>query len=411
MKHGSKILLKGVLIAIIFGGGYILGSTVAVNSSVRNDAGIVEVSKVVDLYQKTRSDKVSFDQYWDIWDMIHERYVSDDVNDVDLYYKSLEGLVAGLGDPHSIYFPPTEAKEFTENISGEFKGIGAEIGIKDDLLTVIAPLPESPAQKAGLRPLDIITAINGENTVGTTLESAVTKIRGEQGTSVLLTVLRKESQEPIEISIVRDVITVPTVLAEKRDDNLAYLRVSYFNEDTLSSFNEEVKKIIDWDVDGIILDMRSNPGGLLNMSVLVASEWIPEGEVIVEEKGRNGVERTHVSQGPHRFVGIPTMVLVDEGTASGSEIVAGALKDHGAGTLIGRKSYGKGSVQTFEVLPDGSAIKLTIAKWFTPNGTGIDKEGITPEYVVELNEETLEHDAAGQIIDPDIAKAVELFKK
>ena len=277
------------------------------------------------------------------------------------------------------------------------------------MLTVIAPLPSSPAETAGLRPKDIIVAIDGDETIGTTLSAAVTKIRGEQGTTVTLTVLRNESFEPVEIPIIRDVISVPTVLAEQRDDNLAYLRVSYFNEDTLGAFNKEVKKIIEWDVDGIILDMRSNPGGLLNMSVLVASEWIPEGEVIVEEKGRNGVERTHVSQGPHRLVGVPTVVLVDEGTASGSEIVAGALKDHGAGTIFGRQTYGKGSVQTFEVLPDGSAIKLTIAKWFTPNGTGIDGSGITPDHINEVDFENLEKDSSGEIIDPDIEEAVKLL--
>lgn len=368
---------------IIFAVGIFVGINHKLGQALYNDDGEVQISSVMDLYSKTRSEAVDFDQYWEIWDKLKKNHIDQDISDVDLFYASLEGLVAGLDDPYSVYFPPEKAEAFAQDLSGEFEGIGAEIGLRENQLTVIAPLPGSPAETSGLRAGDKIVQIDGEDSSGLSLEEAVSRIRGEKGTTVILTVTQNGYDTLEDISIIRDTINVPTVTWETEQDGIIYLRVSYFNETTWHEFDKAVKEIMLENPQGIILDLRSNPGGYLDTSVKVAAEWVETG-IIVSQKDNHGDEDVHTARnGKHRFVDIQTVVLIDEGTASGSEIVAGALQDYGLATVIGQTTFGKGSVQDFELLRDGSALKLTVAQWFTPKGRQINEIGISPDEIID----------------------------
>lgn len=377
-------IITGVLVLLAFFIGRTAGQVSSLQTELLGDDGYVDITKVINLYSTTRSSEVNFDQYWDVWDMIQDQYVSEDIDEVALFYKSLEGLVAGLDDPYSVYFPPKDAKEFADSLAGEFEGIGAEIGIRDEQLTIIAPLPGSPAEQAGLKARDKVFAIDGDDTAGITIDAAVHQIRGEKGTPVVLTILHEDGNALEDITVVRDTIEIPTVTYEFEPDHTGtvYIRISHFNQDTWREFNTIVGDVIDKGVTGIVLDLRLNPGGFLDTSVDVASEWVERGDILIQRE-RDGIDKTFATRGSHRLGGIPTVILVDDGTASGSEIVAGALQDAGAATVMGVQTFGKGSVQDFQVLPDGSAIKLTIAEWFTPNGRAINKVGITPDIILE----------------------------
>ncbi len=399
-----------VLFLLAFGLGVLVGSFWTVKKQVTGDNGDVEITKVLNLYSQSRSTEVDFDQFWELWDKVKSKYVKQPVDEVKLFYGALAGLVQGLEDPHSVYFPPKEAGEFAESLSGKFEGIGAEIGMKGNQLEIIAPLPQSPAEKAGLKPGDKIYKINEEETYGMSLDKAISKIRGPGGTEVKLTISHEGLEKIAEIKIIRATINIPTVVWEMKDGSLVYLRVSYFNENTWEEFDKAVKAILLKNPRGLILDMRSNPGGYLETAVEVGSEWVKEG-LLVSEKGSDGLENKHESRGSHRFLGLKTVVLVDEGTASGSEIVAGALQDYGLAKVVGKKTYGKGSVQDFEALPDGSALKLTVAYWYTPKGRIIEKEGIVPDVVLEeMVKEIKTADGKIEIKDLGLEKAIELLK-
>lgn len=411
-KKHSRVWIWVLCIILAFVGGIFIGQASDLQNNLFNETGDVDIKKVINLYSKTRSSEVNFDQFWTIWDKVKEKHVDRPISDVDLFYGALEGMVAGLDDPYSVYLPPQEAMEFAKDLAGEFEGIGAEIGVRDGQLQVIAPLPSSPAETAGLKPGDKIFAIDGEDAYGLTLEEAVLKIRGEKGTTVTLTVTQNGFETIRDVEIIRDTITVPTVHWEKLEDDIIYLRISYFNSETWNEFDSAVKEIINELPKGIVLDLRSNPGGFLETSVDVASEWVESGLIVSEGQPDNGSKK-YLSRGRHRLDGIKTVVLVDGGTASGSEIVAGALQDYKVATIIGTQTFGKGSVQEFEALPDGSALKLTVAKWYTPEGRGIDEEGIAPDVIVEeMFSEVLNEN--GDVVDYEDAglkKAVELLEK
>jgi carboxyl-terminal processing protease len=324
--------------------------------------------------------------------------------------KLLEGLKRGLasasGDPHTEYLNPEETKDLTEDLSGTFSGIGAELS-KDEsgAVAVVAPIAGYPADKAGLRPKDVIAEINGESALDITVSQAVKKIRGPVGTKVKLKIVRG-GREELDFEITREQISIPSVETEILDGNIGYMKVSRFAEDTTSLARKKAIEFKQRGVKGVILDLRSDPGGLLDAAVDVSSLWLPGGKTVLQEKRDGIVIRTYTSDGTATLAGIPTVVLINEGSASASEITAGALKDNKVATLMGTTSYGKGSVQKLENLSDGGVFKVTIAHWYTPGGKNIDKEGIAPDKKVERSADDIKNKR-----DPQKDAAVQALRK
>lgn len=303
--------------------------------------------------------------------------------------KLLDGLKQGLaeatGDDYTVYLNEEETKAFKSDLNGTFSGIGAELGVENDRLIIVAPLDGFPAQKAGLRAKDVIAKINGEDTTGFSTEEAVAKIRGEVGTDVTLTIIR--GSEQFDVTITRTEITVPSV-THKVVDGVGILRISRFGEDTVRLARDAAQSLKDQNVKGVVVDLRNNGGGYLDGAVGVAGIWL-NNEVVVQQKQGERVIDSQRSGGNPILDGIKTVVLINEGSASASEIVAGALQDHKAATVIGVTSFGKGSVQELEPIQSGGTLKVTIARWYTPNGTNIDHSGITPDIEVKLSDEDI----------------------
>lgn len=351
------------------------------------------------------SANVDFGLYWDLWDALKERYVDkDEISDQEMFYGSLRGLARSLGDPYTMFLDPKDSEKFNESLTGIFEGIGAEVGMRDDVLTIIAPLDGMPAQKAGLLAGDKVFSVDGESTLNMTIDEAVNKIRGERGTKVVLTIFRDGLDATMDIEVERGIIQVKSVTTEFKDDGIFVMKISNFNDETLGEFNEAVRDILVKDPKGLIVDLRNNPGGYLRTAIEVASEWIDD-DVVVIEKISNGEETKHQSLGTARLRKYPTVVLVNIGSASASEIVAGALKDYELATIIGGKTFGKGSVQALESFRDGSYAKITVAKWLTPKGNSINDEGITPDEEIEYTIEDFKEDR-----DPQMDRAVEILK-
>jgi carboxyl-terminal processing protease len=303
--------------------------------------------------------------------------------------KLLDGMKAGLvqaaGDPYTVYFNASSAKDFNDQLSGTFSGIGAELGQDaQGNLQIVSPIDGTPAATAGLKAQDIITSIDGKSTTGMSVDDAVTKIRGKKDTKVTLKVVRGKT-EALSFTITRDDIKIPSVSYKILDGNIGYMKINQFSSDTSGLAQKAAQEFKDKSVKGIVLDMRGNPGGLLNAAVDVSSLWLPGGKTILQEKRGGTVVSTETSTGNDILNGIPTAVLIDEGSASASEITAGALHDNNVATLYGVKSYGKGSVQQVITLPSGTEMKVTIARGYRPNGQNIDKKGITPDHEVKIS--------------------------
>jgi len=315
-----------------------------------------------------------------------------------------KGLVGAAGDPYTVYFTDDEAKQFNDDLEGKFSGIGAELGQKDGNLIVVTTLDDSPARKAGLQTDDVVAKVNDQDTTGWSIDQAVSKIRGEKGTTVKLAVVR--SQELKEFSIVRDNIVNPSVRYEITPDNIGYLRISRFAEDTDNLAQTAARDFAAKGVKGVILDLRGNGGGYLTAAQTVSGLWLDAGKEVVQERQGDKVQDTLKATGNAPLKGMNTVVLIDGGSASASEIVAGALNDYDAAQLVGTKTYGKGSVQQLLQLPMGGQLKVTIAKWYTPHGKNINKEGIAPDIEVKPTEAQI---AASD--DVQKAKAIEILKK
>lgn len=325
--------------------------------------------------------------------------------------KLMDGLKSGLakatGDPYTQYFNTKDAKAFEEELNGSFTGIGAQLGQNDSgSIQIVSPIDGFPASKAGLRPKDIIVSINGESTNDLTIDEAVSKIRGPKGTQVTLRILRDKSQD-LSFTITRDDIRIPSVKWEVLEGNVGYIQVSQFGEDTVSLMYDAASQLKKDGVTSVVLDLRGNPGGLLTGAVDMASMWLPKDKTILQEK-RGGVivdTFTSTATSDPVFKGMATVVLINAGSASASEIVAGALRDNNVATVMGEKSYGKGSVQEIRDLPNGSEIKVTVARWYRPNGENIDKKGISPDKEVKMTDEDYKQnkdpqkDAARQFLD------------
>lgn len=296
------------------------------------------------------------------------------------------GLAQSTKDPYTVYFTAKEAKDFNSELNQSFSGIGAQLGQDaDGNLEVIAPISGLPAEKAGLQAKDIIVSINGESTTGMSVDDAVHKIRGPKGTKVKLDVVRKKTT-PLSVTIVRDDITLPSVKTKTLDGNICYIQITTFADDTSKLTKEAAAKCKATNPKGVILDLRDNPGGLLDAAVNVSSDWLPQGDKILDEKRGGTVIQSYSAVAGQELKGVPTVVLINGGSASASEITTGALKDNNAAYVIGEKSYGKGVVQQLINFGDGSQLKVTVASWFRPNGQNINHKGITPDKVVKISD-------------------------
>ncbi len=403
-KSYFAIFIAIVLLAGSFWLGYTNGKR---SASAQSQSYPLLNSTVIDQAPQNSADKnVDFSLFWKVWDLLKQKYV--DRNSLDaqkLVYGAIQGMLSATGDPYTTFFNPQDTQSFSQDIGGSFEGIGAELGVKDGVLTVIAPLDGSPAQKAGLRTGDKIAKINEQTTSNMTIDQAVNLIRGQKGTSVNLTVLHQGDQSASDINIVRDVIDVKTVSLQFKDDNIAYLKISQFGEKTSSEFDAAMNQIIAKGSKGIVLDLRDNPGGLLDQAVDVASRLIPQGKVVVTEQDSNGQKTSLYTSGGDNLSSLPIVVLINEGSASASEILAGALRDDRGVQLVGKTSFGKGSVQELLDLPGNSSVKITVAKWLTPNGDYIMKKGIIPGTQTDLTQDDIKNNR-----DPQFAKAAEILK-
>ncbi len=331
----------------------------------------------------------------EVYDVLRQSY--DGKLDVEALLDGLKnGLASATGDPYTEYFNEEQARQFDEDLNGTFSGIGAELSREDDLITIVAPIQGYPAEKAGLKPQDIIIEINGEQTYGLTLTEAVQKIRGEAGTTVSLKIVR-EGEGQKDYTITRENITIPSVESEMKENKVGYIQITRFADDTAELTRQAAKELKAQGAQKIVLDMRGNPGGRLDAAVNVSSLWLDKSQTVLEER-RGGVAiKTYKAKGEAPLAGMPTVVLIDEGSASASEIVAGALKDNKVATLMGVTSFGKGSVQGLEEISTGGILKVTIARWYTPAGNNIDKEGISPDKTVEITDEQTAADVDSQL--------------
>ncbi len=351
---------------------------------------------------------IDFSLFWNVWDLLKSKYVDTGSLDAKkLYYGAIKGMMEATGDPYTTFFDPSENKKFGEDISGNFEGIGAELSIKGGILTVVAPLQGTPAEKAGLRSGDKIIKIDNKIASDMTIEEAVDNIRGKKGTNVVLTIFREGDSDTKDITVERGVIVVKSVTIETKGDNVAYIKITRFGDDTTELFGDAIKKSVNQKPKGLIIDLRNNPGGYLESSIDVASKLLPRDAVVVIEESGNKVQKKMYTRGGDIASGLETVILINEGSASASEILAGALKDNRTNvTLVGKKSFGKGSVQEFIETSQGTAAKITVARWLTPDGTQINEKGISPDKEVDLTNEDYENNK-----DPQLDSALETLKE
>lgn len=349
---------------------------------------------------------VDFSLFWDAWRIIQSDYLkSDSLDRQEMVYGAIKGLMGSLGDQHSAFLTPEEAQIFKEDTGGSFGGVGMEIGLRNNWLTVISPLEGTPAWRAGLQAKDTIVEIDGESTQGITTDEAVKTIRGPKGTEVVLTIMRDSFDKPKDFSIIRDTIVILPTELSFLDDNIAYLKLNSFSETAPYNFHVSAVEILKKRSPGIILDLRNNPGGYLDVAINIAGWVVERGDIVTIEDFKGEGEEVLKASGNSALVDFPIVVLTNEGSASASEILAGALRDNRGVKIVGEKTFGKGSVQTAKGLFDDSLVKITIAEWLTPNRISINDNGIDPDYKVEMPEDWKKGD-----FDPQLDKALEVLK-
>lgn len=346
-----------------------------------------------------------FSPFWQTWDLVHQEYVDQPVNNDTLMRGAIRGMLESLGDPHTSYLDPEEYQTLTSQLQGEesYEGIGAWVDTTSDFLTIISPIPGSPAEKVGLRTGDKIIAIDGKDMTGIDGELVRKQVLGPAGSQVTLTIQRA-GHEPFDVKITRAKITVPSVDARMLDNNIAYVRLLIFADNTKDELEKSLKELLAQNPRGLILDLRGNGGGYLESAIDVASEFIDKGVIVSEQYG-DGTKRSFEARKGGLATDIPMVVLINQGSASASEIVAGAIQDLGRGKLVGVKSFGKGSVQIPTPLKNNEgAVRITVARWLTPNGRTIHGVGLTPDVEVQITEQDF-----AQNRDPQLDKAVELL--
>jgi carboxyl-terminal processing protease len=365
-----------------------------------------------DYYKTTYSiDGIDFSLLQKAWNQLGANYVDQTKIDKEkMTYGAVEGMVKAIGDPYTEFFNPEEARKLEEDLNGTFEGVGIQIGSKDDSIKIISPIKGTPGERAGLRPGDTILAVDEKPTSDLSIDQVVSMIRGPKGSKVVLTILREKDKGSKDIEITRALIKVPTIewkiVETENGKKIAHLNIFQFSDTVYQDFTKAGFEILDSNVDGIILDLRSNPGGLVNHANSILGWFVEKGQIILSEKDKDGNETKFKSNGPSSFLSYPLVILINEGSASASEIVAGAIKDIRDVPIIGQKSFGKGTVQKVINLDDGSIIKITIAKWFTPKGIAIQDTGITPNIEIEMTGEDYDNN-----LDPQMDKALEEIEK
>lgn len=391
----------------LFGAGFIMGHVTAADGSSASLPLLGGGSApVADPGQGGTPAELSgkFAPFWEAWTLVHEEYVDQPVDDQELAYGAIKGMLEALGDRHTGYSTPDESEILFSDASGELEGIGAEVTDKGDFVEIVSPLPGSPAEAAGILPGDLIIGVDGEDTTGQDLFTVITKVRGPAGTTVRLKIIREGETEPLEFEIVRAKITIPSVESKMLDGQIGYVRVNSFGDKTVSELKTQLKALMDENPKGLILDLRGNPGGYRDAAIDVASQFIGDGTIMIQRYGDGHQEVFDATKGG-LATDVALVVLVNKGSASASEIVAGAIQDRKRGTVLGEQSYGKGTVQDWRPLShDQGSVRITIARWLTPDERSIDKVGITPDVEVKLTKE----DRAARL-DPQLDAAVQLL--
>jgi len=383
-------IASSAILYLFFLGGYLFGRT-------GGETAVLPIGKSIEQEKPT---DVDFSLFWEVWNKVHDEY-SSSIDDQKMIYGAISGSLAALGDPYTAFFDPETNNKFQEEISGQFEGIGAELSIKDNRLIVVAPLKKTPAERAGILPNDYIVSIDGTKTADLTVDQAVSLIRGPKGSQVSLVIVRGE--ETREFKITRETIILKSVeysFENHQGKEIAIVKINQFGDDTVDLFDQFADECQEKNCQKIILDLRNNPGGYFDGAIDIASYFIEEG-VVVKEVDKKGDKKEYRTTKRAKLAGRKVVGLINLGSASAAEIVAGALADHGLIKLVGEKSFGKGSVQNFEQLSSGAAMKVTVAKWLTPKEREIDQQGIEPEIKVEMTEDDYLNNR-----DPQLAAAI-----
>lgn len=399
----TNVLLIASAAVLLFGVGYKLGEG---------------KSALLRLNPSTEQKKnVNFDMFWKVWDTLEKKYVDQKkLDEKKMYYGAIKGMVASIEDPYTFFLTPTENKQSKDDLGGRFEGIGAQLGLKDNRIVVVAPLKNSPAEKAGLRAGDIIVKVNSKPTEGMLLTQVVSQVRGNKGTKVLLTIDR-EGRE-LEVSVIRDTIQVESVEISLNETSgsctencgrVAYLKLNQFGDSTVDEWEQKVAEInTAWNsgkIKGLVLDLRDNPGGYLESSVYLAGEFLGQGKLVVKQESTTYENKDYYVTRGGSLLSVPLVVLINKGSASAAEILAGALRDHKRAQLVGEKSFGKGSVQEALDLGDGMGLHVTVAKWVLPKGEWINGKGIEPE--IKLENVIPEGNTMSRDLDKQLDRAIE----
>ncbi|MBU4142421.1 S41 family peptidase [Patescibacteria group bacterium] len=401
MKRKFLFAILFIVIAgLIFGGGYWYG---------QNSRPAIERVTGLQNLEQNKVPAVDFSLFWDAWVRVQEKFVNrGQFNYQKMVYGAIAGMLSALNDPYTVFMTPEENKDFSQSLQGNLEGIGAEVGMRKGMVTVISPLADSPAMRAGLKAGDKILKVGDKITAGLSIDEAVSLIRGPKGTEVLLIIARDGWSETKEFKITRAVINIPIVKLEMKpigDKTVAYLALYHFTDNATAEFQKAAQQILTSKAEGIILDLRNNPGGYLESAVDIASWFLPQDQMVVSEDYGNGKKIEHKSSGINKLASYQVVVLINQGSASASEILAGALRDNKKVKLVGEKSFGKGSVQELQQLAGGTSLKITVAKWLTPSGHSIMDDGLEPDVKVEITLSDVENSR-----DPQLDKALELLK-
>ena len=393
-RKTSAIVLSVLLFVLIFGSGFFVG-----NSKHSFFGNGVSAEEPLDLKA-----------FWKAFSILEEKFVQspgEEILSEEKVYGAISGLVDSYDDPYTVFLPPTQNEQFEETISGVFSGVGMEVGMQDDFITVISPLKNSPAEQAGVKSGDKIIAIDGQSSVDMTIDDAIDLIRGEKGEAVSITVIREGEKDPLSIEIIRDNIIIPIIDTQEIEDTFV-ISLYNFSATAPLEFRNALREFVVSGKNKLVLDLRGNPGGFLNSAIDVASWFLPAGKVVaVEDFGEGEDQKLFRSKGYDIFNdNLKMVILMDGGSASASEIVAGALKEHGLATLVGQNTFGKGSVQELFDITDDTSLKVTIAKWLTPEGKSISDGGLAPDIDVEFDSEQFENG-----VDTQLMKALEILQE